>query len=40
MIAAGEPVTVGDTVYQGAWSPYWLEVEDGRVVRIEERYLP
>lgn len=39
-IREGEPVTVGDAVYYGAWSPYWLEVEDGIVVLIEEQYLP
>ena len=39
-IEAGEPVTVGDDVYNGAWSPYWLEVAGGQVLRIEEQYLP
>ncbi|HJS26257.1 MAG TPA: hypothetical protein VJ913_03915 [Actinomycetota bacterium] len=27
-------------VYQGSLSPYWLTVEDGEIVRIEEQYLP
>ena len=27
-------------VYQGTLSPYWLIVEDGVIVRIEEQYLP
>jgi hypothetical protein len=29
-----------DAMYQGAESQYWLTVEDGVVVRIEEQYLP
>ncbi|HZD17146.1 MAG TPA: hypothetical protein VE669_03290 [Actinomycetota bacterium] len=39
-IAEGEPVADGSALYYGAWSPYWLEVEDGAVVMIEEQYLP
>jgi hypothetical protein len=39
-IDSGEQVTVGDDVYQGVASPYWLTVEGGVVVRIEEQYLP
>ncbi len=39
-IEAGEPVTAGDAVYHGALSPYWLWMEGGRVVLIEEQYLP
>jgi hypothetical protein len=27
-------------VYQGSLSQYWLTVEDGEIVRIEEQYLP
>jgi hypothetical protein len=27
-------------VYNGTFSPYWLTVENGEVVRIEEQYLP
>ena len=27
-------------VYQGTFSPYWLIVEGGVIVRIEEQYLP
>jgi hypothetical protein len=27
-------------LYQGHFSPYWLTVENGEVVRIEEQYLP
>jgi hypothetical protein len=27
-------------LYQGPLSPYWLTVENGEVVRIEEQYLP
>jgi hypothetical protein len=30
----------GGVVYNGTLSPYWLTVEDGEVVRIEEQYLP
>jgi hypothetical protein len=29
-----------DAMYQGAESQYWVTVEDGRVVKIEEQYLP
>jgi hypothetical protein len=39
-IAAGEPLTIGDRLYYGAFSPYWLTVEGGAVTRIEEQYLP
>ena len=39
-INTGEQVTVGDDVYLGALSQYWVTVEDGAVVRIEEQYLP
>jgi len=39
-IASGEPIAAGGSVYYGGWSPYWLEIEDGRVVLIEEQYLP
>jgi hypothetical protein len=39
-IDTGEQVTVGDEVYLGALSQYWLTVNDGIVVRIEEQYLP
>jgi len=39
-IERGDAVTVGDSVYHGARSPYWLEIEGGRVVLIEEQYLP
>ena len=39
-INSGEQVTVGDEVYLGALSQYWLTVNDGVVVRIEEQYLP
>ena len=27
-------------VYNGTFSPYWLTVENGEVVRVEEQYLP
>lgn len=39
--AVGEEtdVIVGDLVYRGH-SPFWLTVQDGRVVLIEEQYLP
>jgi hypothetical protein len=30
----------GGFVYNGTLSPYWLTVEDGEIVRIEEQYLP
>jgi hypothetical protein len=39
-INTGEQMTVGDDVYLGALSQYWVTVEDGVVVRIEEQYLP
>lgn len=39
-IETGEQVTVGDEVYLGTLSPYWLTVQDGLVVRIEEQFLP
>jgi len=39
-IDTGEQVTVGDDVYLGALSQYWLTVNDGVVIRIEEQYLP
>lgn len=29
-----------DAMYQGAESQYWVTVEDGQVVTIEEQYLP
>lgn len=35
-----ETVTVGDDIYSGPLSPYWLEVQGGVVVRIEEQFLP
>jgi hypothetical protein len=35
------PVESGDGfIYQGSLSPYWLIVENGEVVRIQEQYLP
>jgi hypothetical protein len=39
-IAEGEQVEAGGHVYNGTFSPYWLTVENGEVVRIEEQYLP
>jgi len=39
-INTGEQVTVGDQVYLGTLSQYWLTVNDGVVVRVEEQYLP
>jgi hypothetical protein len=27
-------------VYNGTFSPYWLTVENGEVVHVEEQYLP
>lgn len=39
-IAEEELLAVGDALYNGAWSPYWLEIREGRVVLIEEQYLP
>jgi hypothetical protein len=39
-INGGEPVTVGDVVYQGALSQYWVTMEDGLLTQIEEQYLP
>ena len=29
-----------DEMYQGAESQYWLTVDDGVVVKIEEQFLP
>jgi hypothetical protein len=29
-----------DAMYQGRQAPYWVTVEDGRVVKIEVQYLP
>jgi hypothetical protein len=29
-----------DAMYQGRDAPYWVTLEDGRVVRIEVQYLP
>lgn len=29
-----------DAMYQGREAPYWITVEDGRVVKIEVQYLP
>ena len=39
-INTGEQVTVGDEVYLGPLSQYWLTVNDGVVIRVEEQYLP
>jgi hypothetical protein len=39
-INGGEPVTVDGHRYQGPLSPYWLTVEEGSVIAIEEQYLP
>jgi hypothetical protein len=36
----GSSIKAGGFVYQGPLSPYWLTVQDGVVVRIEEQYLP
>ena len=30
----------GDSPYQGDTVPYWLTMEDGVVVKIEQQYLP
>ena len=30
----------GGEVYNGTFSPYWLTIENGEVVRIEEQFLP
>ena len=30
----------GGFVYNGTLSPYWVTVEDGEIVRVEEQYLP
>jgi hypothetical protein len=35
-----ETFEAGGFVYNGRLSPYWLTVEDGEIVRIEEQYLP
>jgi hypothetical protein len=39
-VESGEIATIGDQIYYGTLSPYWLTVEDGVVTRIEEQYLP
>lgn len=39
-INGGASVTVGDKIYQGTLSPYWLTVESGIVTTIEEQFLP
>jgi hypothetical protein len=36
----GSSIKAGGFVYQGPLSPYWLTVQHGVVVRIEEQYLP
>ncbi len=33
-------LTVGDRVYKGNLSPYWLVAHHGVIVKIEEQYLP
>ena len=33
-------VEAGGAVYNGNLSPYWLTIEDGEIVRIEEQFLP
>ncbi|HEX6330998.1 MAG TPA: hypothetical protein VF129_06885 [Actinomycetota bacterium] len=39
-IASDEPTTFDDRLTYGPASQYWLTVEDGRVTKIEEQYLP
>jgi hypothetical protein len=39
-VESGEIATIGDQIYYGSLSPYWLTVQDGAVTRIEEQYLP
>jgi len=39
-IAEGMLEAADGLVYNGTFSPYWLTVENGEVVRIEEQYLP
>lgn len=39
-VEADDITTVGDQIYYGSLSPYWLTIEDGVVTRIEEQYLP
>jgi hypothetical protein len=39
-VEADEIVTVGEQIYYGSLSPYWVTVEEGVVTRVEEQYLP
>ena len=39
-VAQGDFVEVDGFRYAGSLSPYWITIEDGRVVLIEEQFLP
>ena len=39
-INSGKDVTVGDETYKGGSSPYWLVARNGRILRVEEQFLP
>jgi hypothetical protein len=39
-IAQGDFVEIGGRRYAGSLSPYWISIEDGRAVLIEEQFLP
>lgn len=39
-IAEGDFVEIDGRRYAGGLSPYWITIEDGRVVLIEEQFLP
>ncbi len=39
-IAQGDIVEIDGRRYAGGLSPYWITIEDGRVVLIEEQFLP
>jgi hypothetical protein len=39
-IAQGDFVEIDGRRYAGGLSPYWITIEDGRVVLIEEQFLP
>jgi hypothetical protein len=39
-INSGKDATVGDETYKGGSSPYWLVARNGRILRVEEQFLP
>jgi hypothetical protein len=40
VLSQGELVQIGDQLFYGTASSYWVTIDDGVVVLIEEQYFP